>query len=98
MAEKPEKSEKLEKPEAAIPEDESDLEEEVILESEDENVVTELLIEKFLPSKLKKLYRNDFRGPLKSLKGNAMLWHRRLAHLGLKALKKVVQVVTGAKI
>ncbi|RYP47840.1 hypothetical protein DL768_006157 [Monosporascus sp. mg162] len=96
--EKPEKPKKPKKPEAAVPEDESDLEEEVILESEDEGVVTEPLIEKFLPLKLKKLYGNNFRGPLKPLKGDATLWHRKLAHLGPRALKKVVQAVTGAKI
>ncbi|RYP46349.1 hypothetical protein DL768_007412 [Monosporascus sp. mg162] len=98
VAEKPEEPEEPEKPEVAVPEDESDLEEEVILESEDEDVVTEPLIEKFLPSKLKKLYGNDSRGPLKPLKGDATLWHRRFAHLGPRALEKVVQVVTGAKI
>ncbi|RYP44873.1 hypothetical protein DL768_008708 [Monosporascus sp. mg162] len=41
MAEKPEKPEK---PKAAVPENESDLKEEVILESENENVVTEPLV------------------------------------------------------
>ncbi|RYP52641.1 hypothetical protein DL768_002291 [Monosporascus sp. mg162] len=96
-----EKPEEYREPEAAVPEDESDLKEEVILESEDEDVVTEPLIEKFLPAKLtnqKKFHGNDFRGPLKPLEGDATLWHRRLAHLGPRALEKVVQAVTGAKI
>ncbi|RYP48145.1 hypothetical protein DL768_005910 [Monosporascus sp. mg162] len=98
LAEKPEEPEEPKEPEAAVPEDESDLEEEVILENEDEDVVTEPLIQEFLPSKLKKLYGNDSRGLLKPLKGDATLWHRKLAHLGPRALKKVVQAVTGAKI
>ncbi|RYP29394.1 hypothetical protein DL768_011215 [Monosporascus sp. mg162] len=98
VAEEPKEPEEPEEPEAAVPEDESDLEEEVILESEDEDVVTEPLIEEFLPSKLKKLHGNDSRGPLKPLEGDATLWHRRLAHLGPRALEKVVQAVTGAKI
>ncbi|RYP37488.1 hypothetical protein DL768_010868 [Monosporascus sp. mg162] len=94
-------AEKPEKPEAAVPEDESDFEEKVILESEDEDVVTEPLIEEFLPAKLtnqKKLHGNNSRSPLKPLEGDATLWHRRLAHLGPRALEKVVQAITGAKI
>ncbi|RYP56931.1 hypothetical protein DL770_010800 [Monosporascus sp. CRB-9-2] len=85
---------------ATVPEDESDPEDEVILESEDEDFVTDPLVEEFLPSKLaqKKLHGNDSRGPLKLLEGDATLWHRRLAHLGPRALEKVVQAVTGAKI
>ncbi|RYP50368.1 hypothetical protein DL768_004133 [Monosporascus sp. mg162] len=69
-------AEEPEKPEAAVPENESDFEKEVILESEDEDVVTEPLIEEFLPAKLtnqKKLHGNNFRNPLKPLKGNATL-------------------------
>ncbi|RYP44581.1 hypothetical protein DL768_008954 [Monosporascus sp. mg162] len=88
-------------PETTVPEDESDLKEEVILESKDEDVITEPLVEKFLPAKLtnqKKLHGNNFRSPLKPLEGDATLWHRRLAHLGPRALEKVVQAVTGAKI
>ncbi|RYP48348.1 hypothetical protein DL768_005767 [Monosporascus sp. mg162] len=73
VAEKPEKPEKPKKPEAAVPEDENNLEKKVILESENKDVVTEPLIEKFLPSKLKKLHGNDSRSPLKPLKGNATL-------------------------
>ncbi|RYO83029.1 hypothetical protein DL764_009516 [Monosporascus ibericus] len=87
-----------EEPDAAVPEDESDPEDEVILESEDEDFTPDPLIEEFLPPKLKKLHGNDSRHPLKPLKGDATLWHRRLAHLGPRALEKVVQAVTGAKI
>ncbi|RYO80800.1 hypothetical protein DL764_009848 [Monosporascus ibericus] len=85
-------------PDGLVPEDESDPEDEVILESEDEDFVTEPLVEKFLPLKLKKLHGNDPRGLLKPLERDATLWHRRLAHLGPRALEKVVQAVTGAKI
>ncbi|RYO76510.1 hypothetical protein DL764_010291 [Monosporascus ibericus] len=49
-------------PDGLVPEDESDPEDEVILESEDEDFVTEPLIEEFLPPKLKKLHGNDSRG------------------------------------
>ncbi|RYP75313.1 hypothetical protein DL771_002409 [Monosporascus sp. 5C6A] len=90
-----------EEPTATVPEDESDLEEEVILESEDEEFVPEPSVQEFLLPKLilqQKLYGNSFRLPLKLLEGDVTLWHRRLVHLGPRALEKVVQVVTGAKI
>ncbi|RYP07632.1 hypothetical protein DL766_010211 [Monosporascus sp. MC13-8B] len=90
-----------EEPTATVPEDESDPEDEVILESEDEDFVPEPLIQEFLPPKLvprQKLHGNSSRLPLKPLEGDATLWHQRLAHLGPRALEKVVQAVTGAKI
>ncbi|RYP28850.1 hypothetical protein DL768_011223 [Monosporascus sp. mg162] len=52
VAEKPEEPEKYKKPEATVPEDENDLKDKVILESEDEDFVAEPVIEEFLPPKL----------------------------------------------
>ncbi|RYP02344.1 hypothetical protein DL766_010431 [Monosporascus sp. MC13-8B] len=80
-------------PTATVPEDESDLKDEIIFESKNEDFVPEPLIQEFLPSKLvlqQKLYGNSSRLPLKPLKGDATIWYRKLAHLGPRALEKVV--------
>ncbi|RYO89404.1 hypothetical protein DL763_005672 [Monosporascus cannonballus] len=80
-------------PTATVPEDESDLKDEIIFESKNEDFVPEPLIQEFLPSKLvlqQKLHGNSSRLPLKPLKGDATIWYRKLAHLGPRALEKVV--------